>query len=68
MMRTSLCRAPSSFTPEQIDARVKVAQAEAAAMGVLLVRADDHRLDDWERQFVRNLMTKLTHDAMGAGR
>lgn len=63
-IRTSLGRAPSSYTPEQMEARAKMAQVEAASIGVLLVRLDDPRLDDWERQFCRNLTEKLVGTAM----
>ena len=64
-VRTSLNRAPSGFTPEQIEARAKVAQVEAASLGILLVRADDPRLSWPERELVKQLMKKLTDDAMG---
>lgn len=65
VMRTSLSKLPSSFTPEQIRARANAAQAEAARADILLVSLSDPRLNEWERQFARNIMTKLTSNAMG---
>lgn len=65
-IRTSLSRAPSSFTEQQIAARAKVAQVEAAAAGILMVRLDDPRLTWPERELCNQLVKKLVGDAMGA--
>lgn len=67
-IRTSLAHAPSNFTQEQITARAKVAQAEAAAIGILMVRLDDPRLTWPERELCKGLVKKLAGDAMGRGK
>jgi len=55
-IRTSLSRAPSSFTPEQITARSRKEQVAAAATGLLVVSVNDDRLPWPEKQMVEHLL------------
>lgn len=53
-------RVRSEATPEELSARQRhVALRAYREAGVVAIRLDDPRLDDWERQTVRNLAAKL---------
>ena len=59
-VRTSLDRAMSSFTEEQVIERSRQQQRAAAEAGILLVHIRDDRLS-WEQvEMVKMLMSKLT--------
>jgi hypothetical protein len=54
------CRTGSSFTPSQIIERSRARCAAAWDRdGLAVVAKDDPVLDDWERQFLANIIAKI---------
>lgn len=64
-MRTSLERAPSSFTAEQVRDRSRQHQAAAWANGLLVVHVGDNRLTWPERELVKQIGDKLAEANRG---
>lgn len=64
MVRTSLQRAPSAYTREQIIDRSRSQQSLAWSDGLLVVHRDDDRLTWDQREMVRMIGDKLSGAAI----
>lgn len=64
ILRSSLSRAPSNFTPEQVVERSRQHQCRAWSDGLLVVHVEDDRLTWPERELLKQLGNRLAGGAL----